>query len=306
MKRMRPVLIDCDPGHDDALALLLAAASPRLQLVGITTVAGNQTLEKTTANAQKIVELIGLEVPVVPGAHAPLVAPLVTAPHIHGESGLDGPELPPPRRPPDPRHAVEFILESLEQFPGLTIVALGPLTNLALALKRDRRAFEALDQLIFMGGSTERGNITPAAEFNIYVDPEAAHIVVHSGLKVSMVGLNLTHQVRVSREMLKRIEALGTPVARVAAELLNFYGGTYRKEGFQEPPLHDPCAVALAIQPELFELAPAHVEIELKGAFTRGATICDFRGEPKNLHVALDIAADRFWDLFLQALAHYR
>lgn len=314
----RRVIVDCDPGHDDALAILLAGR--RLEVLAITTVAGNQTVEKVTTNALKVVEAAGLTaIPVARGAATPLVRPPRHAPEVHGETGLDGPELPPPRTPVADRHAVDLIVETAMREDDVTLLALGPLTNVALALRREPRLSQRLREICLMGGSTTRGNVTPAAEFNISVDPEAAHAVFTSGVPVRMVGLNVTQQVVATPERRRAVRAAGTRVAVLAADLLEFYSAViHRLYGLPGGALHDPVAAAALIDPSLVRFAPMHVAVELHGEHTAGMTVCDDRytrtapdvpaarrGAPPNAEVAVAVDADRCFDLLLDVLREY-
>lgn len=309
---MRRIVLDCDPGHDDAIAILLAARHPELTLEAITTVAGNSTVEKTTRNALKVCALAGIrDVSVAAGMAAPLVRPLRIAPEIHGASGLDGPHLPEPDLPLAPRHAVDLLIELLLAAPDgdVTIVATAPLTNIAAAIRREPRILPKIERIVLMGGSIGLGNMTPAAEFNIYVDPEAAHVVFTCGRPITMIGLDVTHTALATPEVRERIRALGSPVARLVDDLLGFFADTYREVfGFAAPPLHDPCAVAAVIDPTLLRTKPMHVDIELRGEHTAGRTVCDvygITGEPPNAEVGLELDVPRFWDLLIETLARY-
>ncbi|MBT2369980.1 nucleoside hydrolase [Streptomyces sp. ISL-10] len=303
-----PVIIDCDPGHDDAVAVMLAAGDPAVELLAITTVAGNQTLEKTTLNARRVCTVAGITgVPVAAGCARPLVRPLTVADDVHGESGLDGPRFPDPAVDIVPEHAVELMHRILAEHPEpVTLVPTGPLTNVALLLTRYPDAAAHIREIVFMGGSTERGNRTPAAEFNVYVDPEAADIVLGSGVPVTMCGLNVTHQALATPEVLARLEALGTELSRICAELLTYFASTYRQLwGFTAPPVHDPVAVARVIDPETVRCVDAHVAVELSGRYTRGATVVDlhgYTGRPVNARVAVALDAARFWDRVIAAV----
>ncbi len=308
---MQRILLDCDPGHDDAIAILLAARSPALQLEAITTVAGNQTLEKTTRNALRVCTVAGIRnVPIAAGVDRPLVRDQHIAANIHGASGLDGPSLPEPDIALAPIHGVDLIIEKLLASNGdLTIVPTGPLTNVAAALRREPRIIPKIQQIVLMGGAVGLGNTTPAAEFNIFADPEAAHIVFSCGRPITMIGLDVTHQAQATSEIRARIRALGSPVARLVDDLLGFFGETYLKVyGFPAPPVHDPCAVAWVIDPTLIQSRPMNVTIELRGEWTTGRTVCDRfgqTGKPANAEVGLGLDAPRFWDVVLEALASY-
>ncbi|MFM2106211.1 MAG: hypothetical protein RL338_1243 [Chloroflexota bacterium] len=309
----RKAILDVDPGHDDAVAILLAAASPALELLAITAVAGNQTLEKTALNARRVCSVAGIrDVPVAAGCDRPLVRPLRTAGNIHGETGLDGPVFAgEPEVPLDPRHAVDLIVELALAHPGeVTLIPVGPLTNVATALRREPRLAGALAGISLMGGAWGLGNQTPGAEFNILVDPEAARVVFESGVPIVFHPLELTHQAKATPDVIARIEALGTPLARFVVEMLGFFAETYRRRnGFDGPPLHDPCAVAYVIDPSLFETRAVRVDVETHAEFSAGRTVVDLHGvlgEPPNATVATAIDAPRFWDLLVEALASYR
>jgi len=297
-----PVLLDCDPGHDDAIAILLAAGrSDAIDLRAVTTVGGNAELEKVTLNARRVLTLAGVDdVPVAAGAAGPRRGDLVTALDVHGQSGLDGAELPEPAMELDPRGAVELMAE---RGPA-TVVATGPLTNVAALLEH---APDAVSEVVWMGGSTERGNTRPYAEFNAMVDPEAAEIVFASGKPVTMVGLNLTHQAQATDAVIERFRALGTPVGQAVIGWLSFFADTYREVyGFGGPPVHDPCALALVIDPTLVRSDEVFVAIETEGRWTRGATVVDVHGRfgrPPNARVAMALDAPRFWDLVVNAVA---
>ncbi len=296
-----PVVIDCDPGHDDAIALLLAIASPELEILGVTTVAGNQSLDKTTANAIRVLELAGRgDVPVAAGADRPLVRELVVADWVHGESGLDGPALAPPRAAPSELHAVDFIASAVRgSAVPITLVPVGPLTNVALFLARYPELARSLDRVVLMGGAIAEGNVTPAAEFNVWSDPEAAARVVTSGLDVTMIGLDVTHRALLLPAHAERLRAAGTPgefVADLFEFFHRFHSDTY---GFPGSPVHDAVAVAHVTTPGLVTVAERHVAIECGSELSRGRTLVDLwrrTGNEPNVQVAVDIDADRFLD----------
>jgi len=303
----RKIILDCDPGHDDAMAILLAHGNPEIELIAITTVAGNQTLDKTSLNARRVCSIAGIrDVPVAAGCDRPLTRELKTAAYIHGESGLDGPAFGEPTVPLDRRHAVDLIIELLMRSGGdITLVPTGPLTNIAMALRKEPRIVEKVQEIILMGGAYTRGNTTPAAEFNIHVDPEAAAIVFTAGWPLTMVGLDLTHQALATPAVLERIAALGSPVARIAVQLMEFFRETYRRNaGFDSPPVHDPCAVARVIDSQVMQCVDAFVAIETRGEFSSGMTVTDFSGRlgPTNAQVATKLDVDRFWDLMVDAI----
>jgi inosine-uridine nucleoside N-ribohydrolase len=297
-----PVLLDCDPGHDDAIAILLAAGRrDAVDLRAVTTVGGNAELEKVTLNARRVLTLAGVaDVPIAAGAARPRRGDLVTALEVHGQSGLDGADLPEPAMEVDPRGAVELMAE---RGPA-TVVATGPLTNVAALLEH---APEAVAEVVWMGGSTERGNTRPYAEFNAMVDPEAAQLVFESGVPLTMVGLNLTHQAQATDDVVERFRALGTPVGEAVIGWLSFFADTYRQVyGFGGPPVHDPCALALVIDPTLVRCNELFVAIETEGRWTRGATVVDVHGRfgcAPNARVAMELDVPRFWDLVIDAVA---
>jgi purine nucleosidase/pyrimidine-specific ribonucleoside hydrolase len=303
-----PVIIDCDPGHDDALALMLAAGDPAVELLAITTVAGNQTLEKTTLNARRVCTVAGITgVPVAAGCARPLVQPLRVGGDVHGESGLDGPRFPEPAVEAVPEHAVDLMHRVLSAHrEPVTLVPTGPLTNVALLLTRHPDSARHIREIVLMGGSIGLGNTTPAAEFNIHVDPEAADIVFGSGLPVTMCGLDVTHQALATAEVLARLERLDTRLARLCVELMTYFGSAYRRLwGFAAPPLHDPVAVARVIDPDIVRCVEANVAVELHGRYTRGATVVDvhkYLDRPVNALVAVDLDVEKFWDRVIAAV----
>ncbi|WP_324653246.1 nucleoside hydrolase [Georgenia sp. H159] len=302
------LILDCDPGHDDALAILLAAGDPRSDLLAITTVAGNQTIEKVTRNARAVCTIAGVTVPVARGAAGPLAREAIIAPDYHGDSGLDGPVLPAPEVPLDPRPAAQLIVETvMAHDPGtVTLVPTGPLTNIALALALEPRLAERVRRVSLMGGSYTRGNRTPAAEFNIMADPEAAAAVFAASWPVTMVGLDLTHQALADDAFRSRVRTLGTPLATFVEDLLGFFSAAYARRGFAAPAVHDLCAVAAVLEPEVMTYRDAFVAIELAGTWTTGMTVTDFDGlldRPANTRVAVALDRDRLWDLTVAAIA---
>jgi purine nucleosidase len=304
----RPVLIDCDPGHDDALALLLAVGDSRLRLLGVTTVAGNQTLDKTTRNALKILALAGADdVPVAAGCARPLVGELIVAEDIHGSSGLDGPALDVPVAELADVHGVELMRRLIAgSADPVTLIATGPLTNVALLLRSHPEVVPRIGRIVFMGGSTDRGNTTPYGEFNIVTDPEAADIVLRAGLPTTMIGLNVTHQALATTEIIAEFHGMGTRLGTICAELMTFFASTYRREfGFEHPPVHDPIAVAAVIAPSILRTVAAPVTVELAGSHTRGATVVDLHHRttaPPNAEVAVGLEVDAFWRLLMSAV----
>jgi purine nucleosidase len=303
------IIIDCDPGHDDAIALMLAHGSPEIDLLAVTTVAGNQTLAKVTHNARVVATVAGMrDVPIAAGSDRPMVREPRTAPSIHGETGLDGPVLPDPQVPLDPRPAVDLIIETVlaHDQGAVTLVPLGPLTNIAYALRRHPPLADLVAGVVLMGGGYSKGNVTAAAEFNVYCDPEAAHIVFSGGWPVTQVGIDLTHQALATPDVIDRITALDTEPGRFVRDILLEYGRNYRAaQGFSAPPVHDPCAVARVIDPGVVTTRPAHVEVELAGTHTAGMTVTDFlgrNGAPLDTQVATDLDREKFWELVVDAL----
>jgi purine nucleosidase len=307
----RSIIIDCDPGHDDALAILLALGSPaELEVLAITAVAGNVPLALTEENARKVCELAGRpDVAVHAGCDRPLVRELVTAEYVHGRTGLDGADLPEPRMPLAPAHAVDAIVELLRSHaPGtITLCPTGPLTNLALALRKAPDIVPRIKEVVLMGGATGEGNITPSAEFNIYVDPHAAKIVFEAGVPLVMHGLDMTHQALVTPPRLEAIRALGTPLSRAVADLLAFYNGyDQTRRGRAGAPLHDPCVIAYLLRPALFGGRSCHVAIETHGEHTLGRTVVDWSrrtAKTPNATVIDEIDADGFFAVLTERLA---
>jgi inosine-uridine nucleoside N-ribohydrolase len=292
-----PIVIDCDPGHDDAIAILLALASPEVELIGVTTVAGNQTLDKTTRNALVTLEIAGhSDIPVAAGAEAPLRRQLRTAAHVHGETGLDGPALPVPAARPVETDPAEWFR------PGVVLVATAPLTNVARWLERGVRP----ERIVWMGGAIAEGNVTPAAEFNAFVDPEAAAAVFASGIPTTMVGLDVTHKALFTRAHAEQLRDAGR-AGRFVAELSDFFQAFHeRSYGFDGSPIHDAMAVAHVIDPTLMTTRPANVAVETRSEYCDGRTVVDLRGvtgrEP-NAEVGVDVDAERFLDLLVSRIA---
>jgi purine nucleosidase len=303
------IILDCDPGHDDAIALLLAHGNPDIELVAVTTVMGNQTLEKVTRNALSVARVAGITgVPFAAGCPRPLVRTIETGATIHGESGLDGPVLPEPVLELDERHAVDLIIDTvMAAEPGtITLVPTGALTNIAMAARKEPRIVSRVKEVVLMGGGVATGNWSATAEFNIVIDPEAAHIVFNESWPVTMIGLNLTHQALATPEVAARIAAVNTVPARFVGELLEFFGHTYREvQGFDAPPVHDPCAVAFVIDPSIMTVQRVPIDVELSGSLTLGMTVADFRAPAPDdctTQVAVDLDTSRFWDLIVDAL----
>jgi pyrimidine-specific ribonucleoside hydrolase len=306
-----PVILDCDPGHDDAIALLLALASPEIQLLGVTTVAGNQTLAKTTANAIRVLDHVGRsKVPVAAGAPRPLVRERHVAADVHGETGLDGPDLPPPSREPDDAHAIDWIATALTASPEpVTLVPTGPLTNIALFLARYPELTSRIARIVLMGGAIGEGNVTPAAEFNIWADPEAAHRVFASELEVTMVGLDVTHQALMTPAHAERL-AGGGEAGQLVASLFAFYSQFHRRRyGWDGAPVHDAVALAYVIDDTLLDLTRCAVLVDTGGELSRGRTYVDLHkhtGWQANCEVAVGIESDRFLELLVQRIGSLR
>jgi len=305
---MTGLILDCDPGHDDAIALLLALASPDLQLLGVTTVSGNQTLEKTTSNAIRVLDHVGhTEIPVAAGASRPLVRERHVAAHVHGETGLDGPALPPPSRSPESAHAIDWIASTLvaSQDP-VTLLATGPLTNVALLFARYPELAARLDRIVLMGGAIAEGNATPAAEFNIWADPEAAHRVFASGVDLTMVGLDVTHQALMGPLHAERLSRAGT-AGKLAADLYGFYAQFHRQQyGWQGAPVHDAVAMAHLIDNTLLGTKHCGVIIDTGPELSRGRTHVDLSGRAAwkpNCHVAVSIDGERFLELLITRIS---
>jgi inosine-uridine nucleoside N-ribohydrolase len=312
-------IIDCDPGHDDVMAILLAART--MDVRGITTVHGNASLVDTTRNARQVVEFAELtHIPIAQGYARPLVRAPRYAPVVHGKSGLDGPTLAPPTVALHSQHAIDYILDSSHSIADLHLLPIGPLTNIAAALNLDPSLASRVKQISLMGGSLTFGNATPAAEFNILCDPEAAHVVFTSGIPIKMIGLNVTQQVLALPEYRQRIRDMGTTTGTHVADMLDFYshgegGGT----GLPGGAMHDPLAIAALIEPDVLTFEPMHVAVETTGTYTAGMTLCDgrhlgpdlrpfkprTRGAEPNAEVAVAVNPKRFWELFLDVLATY-
>ena len=300
-----PIILDCDPGHDDAIALLLALGSPELELLGVTTTYGNQTLEKTTANALRVLELAGRgDVPVAAGASAPLERELVVAAHVHGESGLDGPTLPPPSLAPVSEDAVEWMAGAVADAAGpVTLVPTGPLTNVARYL--DEHGADGLERIVLMGGAIAEGNMTPAAEFNVWADPEAAQTVLDAPLDVTMIGLDVTHKAVTGPDVQRRLRDAGS-IGVFVAELVDFFAVYHRETyGWDGAPIHDAVAVAHLIRPGLVETRHRSVEVELDSELCRGRTVVDLWKRTErtpNVHVGVGLDVDAFFDLLVERM----
>ncbi len=300
---MKRIIMDCDPGHDDMVAILLAVADDDIDILGITTVAGNQTGEKTFRNALRILTLLGTyDIPVARGFDKPLVRELKTAPAFHGVSGLDGAELPEPEITPLKKHAVDFIIDTLMRSEGgIYLVPTGPLTNIAVALLKEPRIKEKIERIVLMGGGVFDSNTTPAAEFNFYVDPEAAKIVFESGVPITMVGLDVTDKAIFDFSDIERLENFGGKISRVVAPLLRFFGNANKEiYGFNGAPLHDALALSVLISRDVVKTRFLHVDIETEGEFTRGESVADvygITGKAPNADVAMELDLSLFKEI---------
>jgi inosine-uridine nucleoside N-ribohydrolase len=304
---MTRIILDCDPGHDDAIALMLALGSPEVELLGVTTVAGNQTLAKTTANAIRVLDHLGHEeIPVAAGAQRPLVREGYFVGDVHGETGLDGPDLPPPAREPESGHAIDWIAEALaSESRPVTLVATAPLTNVALFIARYPGLVDELERIVLMGGAIAEGNMTPAAEFNIWADPEAAQRVFASGVDLTMVGLDVTQKALMTQTHADRLRAAGR-AGRLVADLYCFYSRYHRgRHGRSGAPVHDALAVAHVIDASLLRTHHCGVIVDTGPEPSRGRTYVDRWGAvgwPANCRVAVDVDAERFLELLIERI----
>ncbi|AKK11657.1 uridine-preferring nucleoside hydrolase UriH [Corynebacterium uterequi] len=304
------IILDCDPGHDDAVAILLAAGNPEIDLAGITTVGGNHTIDKVTHNAQVIATIAGLDVPIYPGATRPLVRPVEVADAVHGDTGMEihNFELPEPTVATEATHAVDFIIDTImtRDPHTVTLVPTGPLTNIALAVRKEPRIAERVKEVVLMGGGYHVGNWSAVAEFNIKIDPEAAHIVFHEPWPLTMVGLDLTHQALATPAVERRLAELGTTTADLVVALFDAFRTNYRdNQGFDNPPVHDPCAVAYVIDNTVMSTRRVPLDVELHGGITTGMTVADFRfpAPPDcRTQVAVDLDVEKFWGLVVDAV----
>ncbi|MEO1224265.1 MAG: nucleoside hydrolase [Pseudomonadota bacterium] len=306
----RKIIIDTDPGQDDAIAILAAFGSPELDVLGITAVAGNVPLRLTELNARKLCELAGRpQTKVFAGCARPMVRDLVTAEEVHGKTGLDGPDLPEPTMPLQPEHAVDWIIDTLMTEPAgtVTLCPLGPLTNIAMAMVKEPAIVPRIEEIVLMGGGYfEGGNTTPAAEFNIYVDPHAAHVVFTSGAKLTKAPLDVTHKALMNRKFIEDLRALGTPVGIASAQMLDFYERfDMERYGQDGGPLHDPCVIAFLLKPDLFVGKQCAVQIDIYSELSMGATLVDWwgqTGKPKNCFVLNKVDAEGFFALMVERL----
>ncbi len=304
------IILDCDPGHDDAVAILLAARDPGIELLGVTVVAGNQTLENTQRNARKVLQWCNCDVPVYAGCPGPLVREKIIAADIHGSTGLDGPVFPELTKPLENEHAVMFMIRTLLESQGdITVVTTGPMTNLAMAIRLEPRIIEKIRRIVLMGGSYTNGNVTPAAEFNIIADAEAAHICFGCGRPIVMVGLDVTRKALCYPEIVERMGKIGNRASDLFVALMGHFCRTQKEVfGWEGGPLHDPVTIAYLIDPSVLTLKPMNVQIDLRSTISYGRTNCDAFGYlqlPPTAEVAVDIDVQRFWDIVETGLRRY-
>ena len=304
------IILDCDPGHDDAVAIMLAAGSPAIDLLGITVVAGNQTLENTRRNALRVVQWLGVDVPVYSGCGRPLIREKITAGDIHGETGLDGPVFPPLTRTLEPEHAVNYIIRTLMASDGdITMVTTGPMTNLAMAMRLEPRIVDKIRRIVLMGGAYTNGNVTPAAEFNIVADADAAYVCFTCGRPITMVGLDVTRKVLCYPQIVERMGRVGNDASRLFVDLMGHFCRTQKEIfGWEGGPLHDPVTIAWLIDPTVLTTKPMNVQVDIRSVQSYGRTNCDYFDYlrlPHTADVAIDIDAARFWDIVEQGLRNY-
>lgn len=304
------IILDCDPGHDDAVAIILAGKNPKIDLLGITIVSGNQTLDKTVRNALNVTQHLGIDVPVYGGCSEPMVRKKVVAGDIHGESGLDGPVFPPLERKAEPEHAVNFIIKTLMESEGdITVVTTGPMTNLAMAMRMEPNIVPKIKQIVLMGGAIANGNVSPAAEFNIMADAEAAYVCFTSGRPMTMVGLDVTRKVLCYPEIVERMGRIGNRASKLFVDLMGHFCKTQKEVfGWEGGPLHDPVTIAYLIDPSVLKVKPMNVRIDIRSTESYGRTNCDpfdYLHLPHTADVAMDIDVERFWDIIEENIRLY-
>jgi ribosylpyrimidine nucleosidase len=304
------IILDCDPGHDDAIAIMLAANHPAIDLLAITTVAGNQTLDKVTVNTLHVCEYLELDIPIYAGMSLPLVREQVVAKNVHGESGLDGPVFGPLHTKIQPQHAVNYLIDTLLASDGdITLVPIGPLTNVATAMRMEPRILPKIQQIVLMGGAYGIGNFTPSAEFNIFADPEAADIVFRSGVKLTMMGLDLTNQTVCTPDIIQRMESIGNKAGRLFADIMHFTLNSQKIAfGLEAGPVHDVTCVAYLVAPELFTTQDMNVVVDINRGPCYGRTVCDTINclkPPVNCTVGMSVELPKFWDLVAESVARY-
>lgn len=304
------IILDCDPGHDDAVAIMLAAKSPKIDLLGITVVAGNQTLENTERNARNIVQCLGIDVPVYAGCDRPMIREKMTAGDIHGSTGLDGPVFEPMTKELEKEHAVSFIIRTLMESDGdITMVTTGPMTNLGMAIRMEPKIVDKIKQIVLMGGAYTNGNVTPAAEFNIIADGDAAYVCFTSGRPITMMGLDVTRQVLCYPSIVERMGKIGNKASKLFVDLMGHFCKSQKEVfGWEGGPLHDPVTIAYLIDPSVVEVKPMNVQIDIRSTQSYGRTNCDYFGYqqlPPTANVAIGIDAEKFWDIVEEGLRLY-
>lgn len=309
MGQKTKIILDCDPGHDDAIAIVLAGLSNNIDLLGITVAAGNQTIEKTSINALNVARFIGLDVPIAIGCQDPMVADRMICSQIHGETGLDGFDFPAIPHDFDKRHACQFIIDTVMNNDDVTIVTCGPMTNLAIAMKLEPRIIKRIKQVVLMGGSIDNGNTSPAAEFNIQCDPEAAYVVFNSGIKIKMIGLNVTRKVLVTENVIQRIETINNKVSDMFVKLMRVFNENQRKTfSIEAGPLHDPATIVSLIDDEIVKFQHMNVTIDINHGCSYGRTNCDvfdYLKAPHNAYVAMDIDINKYWEIIYNVIKGY-
>lgn len=306
----KKIILDCDPGHDDAVAIILAAKSEKIDLLGITVVAGNQTLEKTQVNARNVCQSLGIDVPVYAGCGRPMIREKMVAADIHGETGLDGPVFEPLTKPLEEKHAVNFIIDTLMASDGdITMVTTGPMTNLAMAMRMEPRIIPKIQQIVLMGGAYTNGNVTPAAEFNIIADADAAYVCFTSGRPITMVGLDVTRKALCYPAIVERMGMVGNKASKLFVDLMGHFCKSQKEVfGWEGGPLHDPITIAYLIDPTVLTVKPMHAEIDIRSVQSYGRTNCDFFGYQKlepTADVAIDIDVEKFWNMIEDGLRKY-
>ncbi len=304
------IILDCDPGHDDAVAILMAAKHPAIELLGITTVSGNQTIDRTQKNARNVCQYLGIDVPVYAGCPGPMIRKRIIAGDIHGETGLDGPVFDPLTKPLEEEHAVTYLCRKLMESDGdITVVITGPMTNVAMAMRMEPRIIPKIKQIVFMGGAYTNGNITPAAEFNIAADGDAAYVVWNSGVPILMCGLDITRKVLCYPAIVERMEKIDNKAAKLFADLMRFFCKTQKEVfGWEGGPLHDPTTIAYLIDPTVLTVQHVFGDVDIRSTDSYGRTNCDLFGYMKkepNMYVATDIDVEKFWNIVEGCIRNY-
>lgn len=308
--KKRKIILDCDPGHDDAIAIMLAARHPAIDLLGITIVAGNQTLNKTLVNGLNVCQKLDINVPIHAGMPKPIMREQIVADNIHGESGLDGPKFAPLVRKAESKHAIQYIIDTLMNSDGdITLVPVGPLTNIAVAIRMQPAILPKIREIVLMGGAYGTGNFTPSAEFNIYADPEAARVVFTSGVPLVMMGLDLTNQTTCTADVISRMKKVGGPAGELFSDIMSFTLKTqYENYGLAGGPVHDATCIGYLINPDAFKMQDMYVEIDVNNGPCYGRTVCDelgVTGKQPNTKVGMTIDTKWFWDLVEECVRMY-